>query len=198
MADSIESDSRRQKRLCGIRQTQKKRGGGYRKPLIMEGWTTLWPMKSGTVGLTQNLSGGTAYVKQTLTHFLQIIRNNLKTKTYKHKQGLFIVVTFDCSVIVLGMRDCSSSLPDWRAPLSPAKRNKQTKKTQQQKQQNCMCLRGFLDMSPFFVFWKDIFTWRFGPTVPRLHHLILVSFLTGSRCSFLLATSTPTSLLPWR
>jgi hypothetical protein len=52
--------------------------------------------------------------------------------------------------------------------LSPAKRNKKkTKKQmqQQQEQQNCYVL-SFLDMSPFFVFWKDIFTCRLGSPVP--------------------------------
>jgi hypothetical protein len=46
-------------------------------------------------------------------------------------------------------------------------------------------------MSPFFVFWKDIFTWGFGSPVT---HQVLLSFLTGNRSSLLLATS-PTSLL---
>jgi len=74
------------------------------------------------------------------------------------------------------------------AGATVASEAKQTKQTQQ----ICMSLRGFLDMSPLFVFWRDIFTWGFGSSTP---HQLLHSFLTGNRCSFLLPTSPTSHLL---
>ena len=48
--------------------------------------------------------------------------------------------------------------PDWRAPLSPAERNKQ--KTNVNSSSNtALCLRVFLDCSPVSVFWRYFYIW---------------------------------------
>jgi hypothetical protein len=105
---------------------------------------------------------------------------NLKTKTSKetNKNCDTSKALASCHLLLFGhrtadMRTGSSPFPDWRAPLSPTKRNKQKTNLPAEATELCVCLRGFfLDMRPFFVFWKDIFTWgeEFGSPVTHQVH----------------------------